>query len=117
MLNVCDITPSYLLNLRKYEGEPRRQETRSHGAYKVTVEVIIFVEAFISCRRAFIISYEIFEKVRQSARRKKKKERDACIVTFRTELEWIAGYLEYGDEPITSFRFARFHLHPSNSAF
>lgn len=82
MLNVCNITtPSYLLNLRKYEGEPRQQETRSHGAYKVTVGVIIFVEAFISSRRAFIISYEIFATLPKldKAHNEKKKERETLV--------------------------------------
>lgn len=93
------VTPSYLLNLRKYEGEPRLQETRSHGAYKVTVGVIIFVKAFIPCRRAFIISYEFFATLSKLDKAKEKRERDACVVTSRTELEWIARYLRYGDEP------------------
>lgn len=68
--------------LRKYKGEPRQQETRSHGAYKVTVGVIIFVEAFISCRRAFIIllwNFCDFVKVRQGAQRKKRRERESRL--------------------------------------
>jgi len=56
----------------------------SHGAYKVTVAVIIFVEAFIPCRRAFIISYEIFvpdsAEVSQSHRGKERGTEKQVLV-------------------------------------
>lgn len=109
---------TYLLNLRKYEGESRRQETLSHGAYKVTVGVNCICKSLGSpCRRAFIISYEIFATSPELVKAHGEKEKSFRYGNFSNGIRKDCRVFRIPgtSHNFVSFRFAPCKFHPGGS--